>query len=75
MKEYKDCNGKVVEVGDRLKIGHINFGDCVMDLDLDTGKLVIRHYFDIDEYPELVLAHLYPDVIFGNLKVEIIKED
>jgi hypothetical protein len=75
MKEYKDCNGTIVEVGDRLKIEFFDFGDFIMDVNLDTAEEVIRHYPDIDEYPELVIAHLFPDVVFSNFTIEVIKED
>jgi hypothetical protein len=71
MKEYKDCNNKIVKVGDKLKIEAVTIGDCIMDVNLDTGEEVIRHYLDIDEYPEYVIAHFYPDVVFNYLKVEI----
>jgi hypothetical protein len=74
MKEYKDCNGKIVKLGDRLKVESINVGDCIMDLDLDSSEEVIRVYLDVDEFPEYVIAHLFPDAIFSDLKIEVIDD-
>jgi hypothetical protein len=45
-----------------------------MDLDLDSSEEVIRVYLDVDEFPEYVIAHLFPDAIFSDLKIEVIDD-